>query len=283
MWLKARVKRLQSKVNHLSNYFKTLNQANAIVRNNNWNNCHHPVLLLYGFGATRRSLSILETRLKQDGFDVFSFNLGGFLELFNTHPIDQVAKKVAEKIENLCHRYHLPKLSVIGHSKGGMIGRYYVNCLNGSKRVHTLITLASPHQGSPWALFSHLIGFGFFSKGLRQMLPHSRFIKKLNHSPPPENVYLVSLASQKDRNCPPKYCQLPHADNGLPIYNVVLPNLYHSDFVIKGSAYQEILKHLKAGYDFFAQNGVGDGRQSPPQTTRYSNNKKSITAEGQKR
>lgn len=283
MWLRHRVKRLQSKVKHLSTYVKTLNRANTIERNTDWNNCRHPVLLLYGFGATRRSLSILETRLRQDGFDVFSLNLGGFLELFNTHPIDAVAQKVAQKIETLCRRYHLPKLSVIGYSKGGMIGRYYVNCLEGHKRVHTLITLATPHQGSPWVLLTHLFGVGFFSKGLRQMLPHSRFIKRLNHVPHPDSVYQVSLASKQDRNCPPKYCRLPPPHNGEPIYNVVLPHLCHSDFVIKGSAYREILKHLKAGYATFAQNGVEEGPQSLMKTAKYSSNNKSKAQAAQTR
>lgn len=283
MWLRHRVKRFRSKVKHLSTYLKTLKQANTIERNNDWNNCRHPVLLLYGFGATRRSLSILETRLRQDGFDVFSLNLGGFLELFNTDPIDALAQKVAKKIERLCHRYRLPKLSIIGYSKGGMIGRYYVNCLEGHKRVHTLITLATPHQGNPWVLISHLLGVGLFSQSLRQLLPHSRFIKKLNQTPHPDGVYQVSLASERDRHCPPKYCELAAPNNGEPIYNVVLQNLTHCDFVIKRSAYQEIFKHLKAGYAGYAQTGSETPQPAPPPTTKYSSNNKSRAKATQRR
>lgn len=266
MWWRHRIKRLKTKAKHLSNYFKTLAKANAIERQTDLAHCQHPVLLLYGFGATRRSLSILESRLRKDGFDVFSINLGGFMELFNTDPIDGVAKKVADKIEKLCQRYRLPRLSVIGYSKGGLIGRYYVNCLGGSKRVHTLITLASPHQGNPWVLMAHLLGLGFLSKGLRQMLPSSRFIKHLNRTPHADGVYMVSIASAKDKNCPPKYCQLPFSGNCKPVYNVTLPHLTHSDFVMKPSAYQEILKHLREGRSSSSQSGAGN-TPPPPQTT----------------
>ena len=249
MWIKHRVKRLKSKVSHLSTYLKSLNQANQIERQTDLAHCKKPVLLLYGFGATRRSMSILESRLRKDGFDVFSINLGGFLELFNTAPIDRVAKKIAQKIDLLCERYHIPRMSIIGYSKGGLIGRYYMSCLSGAKRAHTLITLATPHQGNPWALLTNLLGLGLLSKGLRQMLPHSPFLKKLNKTPHPENVYMVSIASESDKNCPAKYCTLPNA------HNIVLPGLYHSDFVMKPSAYLEILKHLNAGLDFYGSGG----------------------------
>lgn len=262
MWVKHRLARLGSKYRNLKFYFKTLSKANKIERQTDWTNSRRPVLLLYGFGATRRSLSILESRLKTDGFDCFSINLGGFLELFNTDPIDRVAKKVAAKIESLCERYRIPRLSIIGYSKGGLIGRYYVSILEGHKRVHTLITLATPHQGNPWALLTNMLGLGLLSKGLRQMLPHSRFIKRLNKAAHPESVYMVSIASDQDRNSPPKYCGLPNAENGRPIFNVVLPNLYHTDFLLKQSAYQEITKHLHSGYSFFLQNGAGDEPRS---------------------
>lgn len=283
MWLKHRVKRLASRTGHLTSYLKTLTQANIVPKAIDFARTRRPVLLLYGFGATRRSLSILEARLKQDGFDVFSINLGGFMELFNTHPIDQIAQKVADKIETLCGRYHLPRISIIGYSKGGLIGRYYINCLGGNKRVHTLVTLATPHQGNPWVLLPHLFGVGFLSKGLRQMLPRSPFIKKLNRQPHPEDVYLVSIASEKDKQCPPKYCRLPQNGNGHPIYNVVLDHLCHSDFVMKHKAYEEIRRHLNAGYDLCARNGVGEWPQSPIQTEEYSSNNKSIAATKQKR
>ncbi|MDO8527249.1 MAG: alpha/beta hydrolase [Deltaproteobacteria bacterium] len=246
MWFRSRIKRFKSKWGYLHNYFKTLGLANEIERVTDLAHCDKPVLILYGFGATRRSLSILETRLRQDGFGVFSLRLGGFLDLFNTAPIDQLARHVSKKIENLCERYKLPSMSIIGYSKGGLIGRYYVSFLGGNKRAHTLITLATPHGGNPWALAGCLLMGGFLSKGLRQMLPKSRFMRRLSREPLPKNMYAASIFSETDRISPGKYCSLTPS-SGDAVHNISLPHLYHSDFVIKQSAYREIYKHLMAG------------------------------------
>lgn len=250
MWLGHRLKRLKAKWGHLRDYFRALPESNEIERLTDFTRCKHPVLILYGFGATRRSVSILESRLRKDGFGVFSIKLGGLWDLFNTAPIDETAEKVAQKIESLCARHNLPRFTVIGYSKGGLIGRYYVSFLGGDKRVHSLITLATPHCGSPWAALSGIFLVGLLSKGLRQMLPVSPFMRKLSRTPIPGGMYAVSISSKKDKTCPPKFSRLPEHAEREPVYNVILPFLGHSDFVIKPSAYSEIYKHIMAGLQY---------------------------------
>lgn len=247
------MRRWRRKLGYLKAYFQTLSRANEIERLTDLRRSRLPILLLYGFGATRRSVSILESRLRKDGFDVFSIKLGGLWDLFNTAPIDKVAQTVSEKIESLCQRHGLPRFAVIGYSKGGLIGRYYVSSLGGDKRVHTLITLATPHGGNPWALFSSFCFIGLLSKGVRQMLPRSRFMKEMARRKLPKTVYTVSIFSEKDRTCPPRYSEIP-AQNGASVFNVRLPHLHHSDFVIKKSAYETIFKHLQTGLKRFTEN-----------------------------
>ena len=65
--------------------------SNRIERLTDFEKCEHPVLLLYGFGATRRTVSILEQRLRRDGFCVFSLNLGGVFDTFNTRCIEELS------------------------------------------------------------------------------------------------------------------------------------------------------------------------------------------------
>ena len=250
MWLKHRLKRLKAKWRHLNRYFVTLSSANDIERQTDFKNHEHLVLILYGFGATRRSVSILETRLKNDDYGVLSFRLGGLMDLFNTAPIDRLAKEVLKKVERLQQKHQFKKLSIIGYSKGGLIGRYCLSHLNGEQYIHTLITLASPHRGNPWALLSSIFLVGLFSKGVRQMTPGSKFLRRLNASPLPENVYVSSISSAKDKSCPPSFCRLSNNHAHPRIINVTLPHLYHSDFIIKQSAYHVIRKHLEAGLDY---------------------------------
>ncbi|MDP2599254.1 MAG: alpha/beta fold hydrolase [Deltaproteobacteria bacterium] len=250
MWFWNRLKRLRLKWHHLNTYFRTLSDANAIERLTDFTRCKHPVLSLYGFGATRRSVQILESRLRADGFGVFSIDLGGFMDLFNTAPIDKTALMVAAKIENLSRRHKLPRFSIIGYSKGGLIGRYYLAKLGGEERVHTLITLATPHRGSPWLLLGIPLLVGFLSKGLRQMMPQSRFMRRLAKLPFPRGVYVASIYSPADKTTPPKFCRLSEVSNGTRVVNVNLPQTRHSDFVIKQKAYLEIRKHLNEGIKF---------------------------------
>ena len=39
-------------------------------------------------------------------------------------------------------------MHVVGHSLGGLIARYYVQRQGGDRRVESLVTLGTPHQGS---------------------------------------------------------------------------------------------------------------------------------------
>src|SRR5262249_42974337 len=97
-------------------YLRLTLKGNRGERLTDFTRCEHPVLLLYGFGGTRRVFSILERRLRKDGFGVFSFNLGGLFDTFNTRSIEDMAQLVHEKVERLCQKYHLNKISIIGHS-----------------------------------------------------------------------------------------------------------------------------------------------------------------------
>src|SRR6185503_9065345 len=40
------------------------------------------------------------------------------------------------------------RLVLIGHSMGGLVSRYFVECLGGWKATRTVITLGTPHRGS---------------------------------------------------------------------------------------------------------------------------------------
>lgn len=223
-------------------YFRMAMQGNKVRRLTDFSNCKHPVLLLYGFGATRRIFGVLERRLRQDGYGVFSVNLGGIFDTFNTRCIEESARLVRDKIERLTARFNLRKITIIGHSKGGLIGLYYIKKLGGDKRVHTLVTLGTPHNGNPWALLGMLSPLAFLSKSLRQMIPYSPFIRKLNKTPLPKSVKLVSIYSKADRIC--YYRGAIVKANGKNIKNIELMGMSHSDYIIRKTAYNAIHQEL---------------------------------------
>ena len=53
------------------------------------------------------------------------------------------------------------KLVLIGHSMGGLIARYFIECLGGWQQTKTLMTLGTPHRGS-------LNAVGFLENGMKK-------------------------------------------------------------------------------------------------------------------
>jgi triacylglycerol esterase/lipase EstA (alpha/beta hydrolase family) len=221
-------------------------RGNEIVRRTDFSQCARPVLLLYGFLSTRRSCEVLETRLRRDGYCVFSINLGGLFDAFNTKGIDESAEKVREKVEKLYRRYQLGPLTVIGHSKGGLIGRYYVKRLGGDARVGNLITLGTPHNGTPRAYWG-CATLGAVAKSVWQMTPMSPFIRRLKMGPFPRTVRFVSIYS-KDDGASPFPCAMLETEGYANLSNVEVPGVGHREFLYKRSVYEVIRRELAKGY-----------------------------------
>jgi triacylglycerol lipase len=231
----------------LRSYFDLDRHGNEVVRRADFARCPRPVLLIYGFFATRRSFEVIERRLRRDGHCVFSINLGGTFDAFNTLGIDDSAEKVAEKVERLYARHpSMGPLSIIGHSKGGLIGRYYIKRLGGERRVSTLITLATPHNGTPTAYLG-LAALGLVARSLWQMTPMSPFIRRLKQGTFPRSVHFVSVYSKSDRLTPFPTALLETQD-GPNLKNVEIDDIGHHEFLTRKKVYDVIARELDDGW-----------------------------------
>ncbi len=241
--LKRRARKLTRRARSWTTIARLTLTGNKIEKSAKLKNCRNPILMIYGFGATRRTLAILENRLRLDGYTIFSVNLGGFFGTFNTSSIEESARHIDTKIERLYKKYNIQgKLSIVGHSKGGLIGQYYIKFLGGIKRVKTFIMLGTPHQGNPWAMLASLTPLGFFSKGLRQMSPVSDFIKNLRGTAFPKHIKVFSIYSRDDTVCPFPVAVLEDAEN---IKNIEVFGVSHSELLIKKNVYNAIKHALK--------------------------------------
>jgi triacylglycerol lipase len=251
-------RKLRRQLKDLKGYLAFDRRGNEIVRRTDFAHCPRPVLMLYGFLSTRRTFEVLERRLRRDGFCVFSIKLGGLMETFNTRGIEECAERVREKVERLYARYPgMGPLSIVGHSKGGLIGRYYVKRLGGDQRVKAVITLGTPHQGSRTAYLG-CATLGLFARSVWQMTPRSPFIKRLKVGAFPRHVRLVSIYSRADKVSPFPCCRLE--DDGVGnTFNVELPELTHREFLYRRAAYEVVRRELDATYG---------GEQQPPSRTR---------------
>lgn len=201
-----------------------------------------PILLIQGWLGTRGVFNFLEGKLKRDGFPVFSF----FLGRLNIQDIVKSAEIVSEKLKKICEENKIEKVSILGHSMGGLIGLYALKYCGIAKYVDRFIAVGTPFYGTPISYLG-IVTIGSLVKSCWQMLPNSRFIKKLHAKPIPPNVNVYSIMSKHDFLAPEKYCVLEGARNLLISYG-------HTALIVSDEVY-EVIKSLLRGQDIFINPG----------------------------
>lgn len=196
------------------------------------------VLLIQGFFQTRNIWEVMEDRLRHNGYAVMSFNLGG-VHRFDTNPIDTAARLVAAKVESLAHRHGFHRLHVVGHGKGGLVARRYVEILGGDRRVKSVVTLGTPHHGTAGALVgvaTSLSGGPSLPAVAGRFPGRDRF---------PELIRLTSIYSRDDLVCPYWTSVLrPMRGEEQHMENVEVRGIGHSQLVWDPGVYRRVRDRL---------------------------------------
>ncbi|HVQ86927.1 MAG TPA: alpha/beta fold hydrolase [Actinomycetes bacterium] len=194
-----------------------------------------PILLIHGMVDNRSIFALLSHQLRRRGFGrVLSLNYSPL-----SGDVRRVAHRLAELVEAVCAETGYERIHVIGHSMGGVVGRYYVQRLGGDERVHTLVTLGTPHSGTLAAhLIPHPLG--------RQLRPGSQVLRELAEPAPGCQTRVVSVWSDLDQLILPKdSAELEHQD--LQVRNVLVRGVGHMSLPVDGRVVHEIattLAHL---------------------------------------
>ena len=92
----------------------------------------------------RSIFTVLRRGLRRRGFRrVLAINYSPL-----TSDVRLAATNLATRVEQICAETGFERIHLIGHSMGGLVARYYVQRLGGDARVHTLVTLGTPHGGT---------------------------------------------------------------------------------------------------------------------------------------
>jgi triacylglycerol lipase len=237
------IRRTARRIEEVAAIFDGGVRARGVERRTDFTHCQHPVLLLHGFFTSRRTFDLLERRLRRDGYGVFTLDLGGLARTLNTRGIDDLADYVRAKIERIYARNPgLGPLTIVGHSKGGLIAAYYVKKLGGWRRTRAVVTLGTPHNGTPMAYLG--LPVGFFARSLWQLYPGSPFLRRLGAGPWPGEVRLVSIWSRQDGAAPFPAGVLD--TEGLPHLANVEVNATHTSFLTSKRVYEVVLRELRA-------------------------------------
>jgi hypothetical protein len=147
-----------------------------------------PVVLVHGLVDNRSVFSVMQRSLRKRGFaHVCTWNYSPLLT-----DIARGADDLGAHIERICEQTGHDRVHVVGHSLGGLIARYYVQRRGGDRRVDSLVTLGTPHQGSVWA---HVMPTPL----IRQLRPGSSVLQELAAPAPGCRTRLTAVYSDLDQ------------------------------------------------------------------------------------
>lgn len=114
----------------------------------------YPILFVHGvFFRDSRLLNYwgrIPAALKENGAEIY------YGEMQSALSVEDSAKELAQRIEDIVTRTGCGKLNIIAHSKGGLDSRYAISKLGCGKYAASLTTINTPHRGCLFA--EYLLG-----------------------------------------------------------------------------------------------------------------------------
>ncbi|MEI8340185.1 MAG: alpha/beta fold hydrolase [Verrucomicrobiota bacterium] len=130
---------------------------------------NNPVVLVHGIKDDSRRMEPMARYLRGQGRTAYAVTLK---PSWGQVGIDQLAAQLDQFIKEKIPDSQ--KFDLVGFSMGGLVSRYYLQRMDGLRRVDHFITLATPHHGTVMAWLA-------WNTGGSQMRPESAFLQDLNH------------------------------------------------------------------------------------------------------
>lgn len=191
-----------------------------------------PILLVHGLVDNRSIFTLLRRGLSRRGFgSIFAMNWSTL-----TTDLRRAALDLGEEVEAIVAETGYERIHIVGHSLGGLIARYYVTRLGGDERVHTLVTIGTPHAGT-YAAYALPLPV------ITQMRPGSGLLTELAEPVPSCRTRFITYWSDADQFVlPQRNGALRHPD--LMSRNVKLHGVGHISLPIMGAVVQGITEAL---------------------------------------
>jgi triacylglycerol lipase len=160
-----------------------------------------PVLLVHGLAGTKSSWSLVAETLSARGLtvDAIAYPPVGT-------SVERLADQLVAEVQTILHRTGADKVHLVGHSLGGVVIAQAIAGGRLDGMVDTVITLASPFGGSPWA------GLLPFVEIVRALRPGSPLLQRLACAPVPDGVRWLAVTAALDIIVPGLRSVPPHAD-----------------------------------------------------------------------
>ncbi|MEZ4368857.1 MAG: alpha/beta fold hydrolase [Kofleriaceae bacterium] len=149
-----------------------------------------PIIVLHGFAMNRANFWLLARRLARAGLGP----IVGF-EYWTLGRTSTAARELARFVDEVRAATGAAEVDLIGHSMGGLVGRYYVGLGGGDGVVKHLVTIGSPHGGTEMSRF----GVG---RAAKELMLGSALLARLAAAPAPTTTRLTAIWSRADALVP---------------------------------------------------------------------------------
>lgn len=158
----------------------------------------HPVIVFPGFIGGDRSTRLLRSILREWGYRAFGWRLG-----VNVGPTDRILDGMTARVADLCRRHRDCKLTLIGHSLGGVYARRLARAE--PDLVREVITLGTPFYVQEGDLTHASLLYRMLTP-----LHSARFLGWQGQEQVPLTVPMTSIFTRTDGVVPWRTC-LEHA------------------------------------------------------------------------
>lgn len=149
-----------------------------------------PVIVLHGYAMNRANYLPLAYRMSRAGLGpIFGF------EYWTLGRVAAGARQLGWFIDDVLAATGARSVDIVGHSMGGVVGRYYVSFAGGDGVVKNLVTLGSPHAGTDVSA----VGIGHPA---RELLLGSKLCTRLAAAPAPQHTKVITIWSRADALVP---------------------------------------------------------------------------------
>ena len=193
-----------------------------------------PVVLVHGLGGNRGAWWPLRLFLRMNGHcRVYAFG-------YEEGTVEGHAQNLKRFVKDVLRATGEGQVDIVAHSLGGILSRYAIQRLGLKGKVRTLVTMATPHQGTYAAQYAN-------TTLTRSLRPGSEVIRALNADDVAGiPMRFVSLYSNRDVYVVPAEAMThPAAEN------VFLPDVSHSQYLVSPQVFRLLASCLNrpAGAD----------------------------------
>ena len=199
-----------------------------------------PVVLVHGTFENRfNNWLAMSPRLKAAGYCVFALDYGayngsGALGVYGLAEIERSARELRDFVAGVRAHTGAAKVSLVGHSQGGLMPRYFIKHLGGAAVVEDLVGLSPSNHGTTNPLAPVAVN----CPACRQQVAGSAFLTELNSGDEtPGDVSYTQIVTRYDEVVIPYTSGYLEPDAN--VTNVTLQDLCPND----------TSEHLRTPYD----------------------------------